>query len=132
MRLNRTKVELKRRDRNARDRDFQRFESNQSGIETNPGSVPSSRGRQFESNQSGIETQNWYLFGLTLAVRLNRTKVELKRGLADMRTVSTCGLNRTKVELKPHGEKQNNQSQQSFESNQSGIETQVTRSQCNS
>jgi len=77
-----------------------KFESNQSGIETSRVSVEALLVELFESNQSGIETFMRTIVFISQP-RLNRTKVELKRvkktaGAMDV----AAGLNRTKVELK--------------------------------
>jgi len=57
---------------------FARFESNQSGIETCKHHAAERACALFESNQSGIETVIGCDIKKTVD-RLNRTKVELKR-----------------------------------------------------
>jgi len=79
---------------------YYKFESNQSGIETNLDRLKRDAGAEFESNQSGIETKllnvnlHWKLD------RLNRTRVELKPSSRAFFCASASCLNRTRVELK--------------------------------
>jgi len=78
-----------------------RFESNQSGIETQDTNSLHLLCQPFESNQSGIET----------------AELDGKAALSHSR------LNRTRVELKQVAKASASHNTPEFESNQSGIET---------
>jgi len=101
----------------------QRFESNQSGIETIE-CFPSSKASQVGLNRTKVELKRGICNHSHVALfRLNRTKVELKLGGKATSDRKSICLNRTKVELKPASMNWNMMSFEMFESNQSGIET---------
>jgi len=125
--LNRTRVELKQKNRNETEQP--RVRLNRTRVELKriraKGLYPKSA--TFESNQSGIETQE----RISLHVHshgLNRTRVELKRCCSSSNSWSRWRLNRTRVELKHIESSDRQRHTQSFESNQSGIETRIPSS----
>jgi len=130
--------------RPAAQRRIRKFESNQSGIETNCSKI--SLLWRFGLNRTRVELKlSTYLVGTKVVFSLNRTRVELKLDVADYCLLWWPGLNRTRVELKRAGlraafdhqlglnrtrvelkrrwGKIRNRWGGVFESNQSGIET---------
>jgi len=92
-------VELKQQYDVLRETAENKFESNQSGIETHFMLEVVGTSAKFESNQSGIETEPVSLYRHSVPC-LNRTRVELKLFVATRAWAAEIGLNRTRVELK--------------------------------
>jgi len=123
------------------------FESNQSGIETLPTQCwslcaghrlnrtrvelkPLARAawahQFFGLNRTRVELKHYVYFSTRrLLVSLNRTRVELKQIVQICKKIITWGLNRTRVELKPELVELSELERVRFESNQSGIETDI-------